>query len=105
MKVVAYGIQACEREYLATANQKKHDITLISNPLTEETLAYAAGKHVVIIPENWTISLEINSQLTLLGVIYIIERKICNDKTESSVLQDMANEVIRKLDHIETSLT
>ncbi len=49
MKVVAYSIKSFEKEFLAKANQKKHDITLISNPLSPETTRYAEGKDAVVV--------------------------------------------------------
>ncbi|MEO5891300.1 MAG: hypothetical protein ABIQ31_13690 [Ferruginibacter sp.] len=98
MKVVAYGIQSCEREFLATANQKKHDITLIGNPLTEETLLYAVGKQAVIVPENIPISTALTTRLAGLGIDHVLKRALCTDESEAIVLQEMAAEVIRQLD-------
>ena len=49
MKVVVYSIQTYEKELLALANGKMHDLTLISNGLNEETKVYATGKDVVVI--------------------------------------------------------
>ena len=50
MKAVAYSIKPFEKEFLAKANQKKHDITLISNPLGIETVIYAKGKMLLSYP-------------------------------------------------------
>jgi D-lactate dehydrogenase len=44
MKAVAYSVKAFEKEFLAKANQKKHDITLISNVLSMDTITYAREK-------------------------------------------------------------
>ena len=98
MKVVAYGIQACEREFLATANQKKHDITLIANPLTSETLFYAAGKQAVIVIENAPISAELAVRLTEIGVKHLLTRALCTDEGEAQLLQNMAIDIISQLD-------
>jgi len=56
MKVVAYSIMPCEKEFLAKANQKKHDITLISNPLSLDTACYAEGKDAVLVNTNDSVS-------------------------------------------------
>ena len=48
MKVTVYGIVASDKEQLAKANQKKHDITLISNELSPQTLTFASGKDAII---------------------------------------------------------
>jgi len=49
MKVAAYSIKPFEKELLSKANQKKHDITLISNQLSIETtiLAGVIAEHAV----------------------------------------------------------
>ena len=49
MRVVAYSIKSFEKEPLAIANHKKHDITLISNSLSPKTASYAEGKEAVIV--------------------------------------------------------
>jgi D-lactate dehydrogenase len=56
MKVVAYSVELFEKEFLAKANQKKHDITLISNPLSPETALYAEGKDAVVVFTNDDVS-------------------------------------------------
>ena len=52
MKVVVYSTRPYEKEALAKANHKKHDITLISNSLTEENTFYAKGKDAVVVNIN-----------------------------------------------------
>jgi lactate dehydrogenase-like 2-hydroxyacid dehydrogenase len=64
MKAVAYNIKSFERECLAKANHKKHEITLISNLLTVETVFYAEGKEAVI------------QELAVLGIRYLVTRSI-----------------------------
>jgi D-lactate dehydrogenase len=49
MKVIAYSVKTFEKEVLAKANDKKHDITLISNALTIQTADYAKGKKAVLV--------------------------------------------------------
>jgi D-lactate dehydrogenase len=98
MKVVAYGIQSCEREFLAIANQKKHDITLIGNRLTDETLFYAAGKNAVIIHDDMDISAELVTRLALMGINHVIVCETCNNESELRAIQEMATKVIRRLD-------
>lgn len=82
MKVVAYGIQPSEKGILAHANNKKHDITLISNPLTTETAFYAKGKEVVILFTGSAISGPILEVLVKLGIRFIASR---SDTIDSSV--------------------
>ncbi|MFD0750294.1 lactate dehydrogenase [Mucilaginibacter calamicampi] len=74
MKVVAYSIQAFEKEFLIKANQKKHDITLISNRLTDETVGFAAGKDAVIVFATDDVSKNIVEKLAAFGVKFITTR-------------------------------
>lgn len=74
MRVVAYNIQEFEKQTLAKANAKVHDLTLISNPLTLETIRYAEGKEVVIVSENDKLDRVILDALQYIGVKKIITR-------------------------------
>ncbi len=123
MKAVAYSIKSFEKEFLAIANQKKHDITLISNPLNFDTLAYAADKDVVIVSATDNVSAEILKTLADLDVKYMISRSVDMDYIDQAVaitygiklasavagttkqtlltteaLREIANQTIRKLD-------
>jgi hypothetical protein len=80
MKAVAYNIEPFEKEFLAKANQKKHDITLIANPLNHDTVNYAAGKDVVIVFTNDDISASVIEKLAGLGVKHIFT---CCPKAET----------------------
>ena len=72
MKVVAYSIRPSEKEYLAKANQKKHDITVISNPLSIDTVAYADGKDAVIIFNNDDLSASVIEKLAALNIHFVV---------------------------------
>jgi D-lactate dehydrogenase len=79
MKAVAYSIKPFEKEYLAKANQKKHDITLISNPLGPDTAIYAEGKDAVIVFTNDDVSATVVEKLAALGVKFIVTRSAGTD--------------------------
>ncbi|OCX53891.1 hypothetical protein BEL04_06290 [Mucilaginibacter sp. PPCGB 2223] len=74
MKAVAYSVKAYEKEYLARANRKKHDITLISNPLSVETVAYAKGKDAVIVFTDDDVWAPVIEKLALMGIRFIVTR-------------------------------
>ncbi|KIO76381.1 lactate dehydrogenase [Pedobacter lusitanus] len=74
MRVVAYSIKSFEKEPLAIANHKKHDITLISNSLSPDTVSYAAGKEAVIVFTEDVVSAAVINSLADLGVKYIATR-------------------------------
>lgn len=79
MKAVAYSIKPFEKEYLAKANQKKHEITLISNPLSQDTAVYAEGKDAVIVFTNDDVSAPVIEKLAALGVKFILTRSSGTD--------------------------
>ena len=74
MKAVAYSIKDFEKKFLAKANQKKHDITLISNALNLETSIYAEGKEAVIVFTTDDVSAPVIKCLADLGIKYITTR-------------------------------
>jgi lactate dehydrogenase-like 2-hydroxyacid dehydrogenase len=76
MKVTAYNIKPNENEFLAKANKKKHDITLISNSLNLDTIMYAAGKNAVIVTESDDVSAVVIEILAGLGVKYLVTRSM-----------------------------
>jgi D-lactate dehydrogenase len=79
MKAVAYSIKPFEKEFLAKANQKKHDITLISNSLSLETAIYAEGKDAVIVFTNDDVSGPVIEKLASIGIKYIATRSAGTD--------------------------
>ena len=76
MKVVAYNIKDFEKELLAVANAKVHDLTLISNDLNLKTMHYAVGKEVIIISEQDKLDTDILDELHRIGIRKIITRSI-----------------------------
>jgi D-lactate dehydrogenase len=85
MKAVAYSIKPFEKEFLAKANQKKHDITLISNSLSLGTTIYAEGKDAVIVFTNDDVSAPVIERLAALGVRYIATRSAGIDHIDAAV--------------------
>ncbi|SDL03842.1 D-lactate dehydrogenase [Pedobacter sp. ok626] len=79
MKVVAYSIKIFEKEPLAIANRKKHEITLISNVLSTDTVSYATGKEAVIVFEDDDVSADVINKLADMGVKYIATRSTSSD--------------------------
>lgn len=79
MKVVAYSTKEFEKEFLARANNKQHEITLISNPLSPETAIYAEGKDAVLVFTNDDVSGPVIEKLADLGIKYIATRSVATD--------------------------
>ena len=122
MKAVSYNVKPFEKEFLAKANQKKHDITLIANPLGIDTVNYAEGKDAAIVFTDDDVSALVIRQLAALGVKYIVIRsadtghidkraasiygiKLANvpapsiqENTTTTYLQAVANQTIKNLD-------
>lgn len=79
MKVVAYSIREFEKEFVARANQKQHDITLIFNALSLETVSYAQGKEAVVVSTHDDVSEKVIEKLADLGIKYITTRSVSTD--------------------------
>lgn len=71
MKAIAYNIKPEEKECLVLANHKKHDITIIANSLSKETLPFAQGKEALIIFNEDPLDGELIMGLRALGIKYI----------------------------------
>ncbi len=79
MKVIAYSIKSCEKELLIKANSKRHDITLISNRLTTDTVSYAEGKDAVLVFSSDDVSAPVLRKLKEVGIKYISTRTTGTD--------------------------
>jgi D-lactate dehydrogenase len=71
MKAIAYNIKPEEKECLVLANHKKHDITIIANSLSKETLPFAQGKEVLIVFNEDVLDADLILGLRTLGIKYI----------------------------------
>lgn len=71
MKAIAYNIKPDEKEWLVLANYKKHDITIIANSLTIDTLSFATGKEALLVFNNDELSEAMILGLKALGIKYI----------------------------------
>ncbi|WP_413666788.1 lactate dehydrogenase [Mucilaginibacter sp. Mucisp86] len=122
MKAIAYNIKPFEKEFLAIANRKKHEITLISNNLNPDTAIFAQGKTAAIITIEDEVSPDVIAKLSEAGIKYIVTRssntdhinkeaaaqfgiKLANIPSASphvvntgDTLQEIANQTIRCLD-------
>lgn len=85
MRVVAYSIKSTEKEPLAIANHKKHEITLISNSLSKETVSYAEGKDAIVVFTDDDVSDIVINKLADLGIKYIATRS-----TDTSHIDQLA---------------
>ncbi|WP_353126366.1 lactate dehydrogenase [Parapedobacter pyrenivorans] len=74
MKAIAYSIKPQEKEFLAVANGKRHDLTLISNELNSQTVSFALGKDVVIISDYDILDRQMLWELKAISVTKIITR-------------------------------
>lgn len=79
MKAIAYSIKPYEKEFLIKANEKKHDITVISNRLSAETISFAEGKDAVIVFTGDDVSAPVIQKLHAMGVKYIATRSTGTD--------------------------
>jgi lactate dehydrogenase-like 2-hydroxyacid dehydrogenase len=101
MKAVAYSIKPFEKEYLAKANHKKHDITLISNSLNLDTVAYAKGKDAVIVSVGDDVHSPVIEKLAALGIRFIVTRTTNTDHID----RDSASRFGIKISNIPTDVS
>lgn len=90
MKVVAYSVKTFEKKFLAKANQKKHDITLISNALSLTTCDFADGKEAVLVSTNDDVSAPVINKLADMGIKYIATRSTGTDHIDKKAAQSRA---------------
>jgi D-lactate dehydrogenase len=79
MRVVAYSIKNFEKKFLAKANAKKHDITLISNELSLKTCSFAVGKEAILVSANDDVSAPVINKLADIGIKFIATRSAGTD--------------------------
>jgi len=114
MKAIAYSIKPQEKESLALANGKKHDLTLISNELNERTVSYALGKEAVIVSRYDIVDRKMLWELKQAGITKIITRsnttthidlneakrmdfKVANVPDTDQSVENIARQTIRNL--------
>lgn len=119
MKAIAYSIKPQEKEFLAVANGKRHDLTLISNELNAQTVSFALGKDVVIISDYDILDRQMLWELKAISVTKIITRSkttthidlkeatrmgfnIANVPEEDQTLESIAKQTIRNLNAWDT---
>lgn len=93
MKAVAYNIKDFEKESLARANAKVHDLTLISNALSSSTIHYAIGKEVVIVSKDDRIDAALLEKLKDAGVQKIVTRSRSTDHIDLHHAADLQIQV------------
>lgn len=93
MKAVAYNIKDYEKESLAIANGKVHDLTLISNPLNFSTIHYAYGKEVVIVSEDDRLERDLLEKLQCAGIQKIVTRSITTDHIDLHRAHDLGIQI------------
>lgn len=93
MKAVAYNIKDYEKELLALANGKVHDLTLISNPLNARTMHYAYGKEVVVVSEDDLLDSSLLAELQRIGIQKIVTRSLKTDHIDLYRAHDLGIQI------------
>ena len=79
MKAIAYNIKPNEKEWLVLANYKKHDITIIANSLSKETLAFVNGKEALLVFNQDKVDADLIAGLRANGIKYIATTSFTTD--------------------------
>ncbi|MES2828031.1 MAG: lactate dehydrogenase [Bacteroidota bacterium] len=88
MKAIAYHINPQEKEWLILANYKRHDITVIANSLTLDTLNFAAGKEALIVFNEDPLGASLIRGLEALGIKYIATSSFAYDHIDLIAAKD-----------------
>lgn len=89
MKAIAYHINSKDKEWLILANYKKHDITVIANSLTLDTLNFAAGKEALLIFNQDPLEASVILGLHALGVKYLATSTFSYDHIDISAASEV----------------
>jgi D-lactate dehydrogenase len=87
MKVVAYSVKNFEKKFLARANAKKHDITLISNGLSLATCGFAEGKEAILVSAGDDVSATVINKLSDIGIKFIATRSAGTDQIDKNTAE------------------
>ena len=93
MKAVCYSTKKIEKSSLVSANNKRHEITYISNSLCLDTVKYAKGKEAVLVFSADDLSEKVLDQLHKLGIRYIATRSSGTDHIELHKAADFGMKV------------
>jgi D-lactate dehydrogenase len=104
MKVVAYSVKNFEKKFLAKANHKKHDITLISNALSLTTCGFADGKEAVLVSTNDDVSAQVINKLADMGIKYIATRSTGTDHIDKKAAESRAIQIANVAAYSPTSI-
>ncbi len=93
MKAIFYSTKSAEKDLLIKANNKKHDLTLITNPLSTETCSYAKEKDAVFVFTNDDLTASVLNKLSSLGIKYIATRSVGMDHIDREEAKKLGIEV------------
>lgn len=79
MKAIVYSTRSFEINLLNEANNNQHQLTLLSDQLSENTVELAAGNAAIVVFTNDEVSENIVKKLEQLGVKYIATRSVGTD--------------------------
>ncbi len=87
MKAIVYSTRSFEINLLNDANNNQHQLTLLSEQLSEHTVELAAGNTAIVVFTNDEVSEIIVKKLEQLGVKYIATRSVGTDHINKNATQ------------------
>lgn len=93
MKAIVYSTRPFEINLLNEANNNQHQLTLLSEQLSDNTVELAAGNTAIVVFTNDEVSENIVKKLEQLGVKYIATRSVGTDHINKKATEE-ANIVI-----------
>ena len=88
MKAIVYSTRPFEIDLLNTANNNQHQLTLLTEPLTESSIQLAAGNDAIILFTNDEVTETIVKKMVELGVKFIATRSVGTDHINKAAAQN-----------------
>jgi D-lactate dehydrogenase len=87
MKVIAFNVETYEEPLLREANHDQHELTLLPDPLGEETASRAAGYEAILISGKDDASEAVLKKLGDLGVKFVVTRSAGTDHIDAGAAE------------------
>lgn len=87
MKAIVYSTRPFEIDLLNTANNNQHQLTLLTEPLTESSIQLASGNDAIVVLTNDDITENIIKKMVELGIKFIATRSVGTDHINKAAAQ------------------
>ncbi len=89
MKAIAFNVEAYEEPLLRQGNHGQHELTLLPDPLSEETAGQAAGYGAILISGKDDASEKVLRKLSELGIRFLVTRSAGTDHIDTQAAEKL----------------